>query len=110
MISGVTYIALTRGKPIVELAHTPLKGKGCCYEVNLIEEIESIITKSIKDGLTEDQKRMFIYHIAQVCKNYYFDDLSVRTIRYGRSINEAVNLIEEYIGENEYESSCMDTN
>lgn len=99
MISGVAYTTLTRGKPLVELAYTPLKGKGCCYEPKNISDIEASIKDAIKNGYTNEQKKSFVKHIAQVCKYYFFDDLNIRPIRYGRSIEEAGALLDKLIEE-----------
>ncbi len=99
MISGVAYIALTRGKVLVELAYTPLRGKGCCYEADSINSIEPKIKEALKHGFSKTQKDSFKRHIAQINKYYFFDDLSVRSVRYGRPIEEAVAYIENMIVE-----------
>lgn len=105
MISGVSYITLTRRKPLVELAYTPLKGKGCCYEPKNISDIEASIKDAIKNGYTNEQETAFVRHIAQVSEYYYFDDLSIRPIRYGRSIEEAGALLDKLIEEQKEKQS-----
>ncbi len=97
MVSGVSYISLIRGKPLVELAYTPLKSKGCCYEPDSEADIEFKIKKALKDGYTTEQEKAFIRHVAQVNKYYYFDDLGSRAIRYGRSIEEISTILNTMI-------------
>lgn len=99
MISGVAYIALTRDKPLVQLGHTPLKGKGCCYEPVDVDDIEAKIKEALRYGYTPEQKSAFVKHVAQVNKYYYFDDLAARPIRYGRPIEEASALLDTMIKE-----------
>ena len=97
MVSGVSYISLIRGKPLVELAYTPLKSKGCCYEPDSEADIEFKIKKALKDGYTTEQEKAFIRHVAQVNKYYYFDDLGSRAIRYGGSIEEISTILNTMI-------------
>lgn len=97
MVSGVSYIALIHEKPLVELAYTPLKRKGCCYEAFAIKDIEKKVVEAIRNGYTNEQRRAFIRHVAQANKYYYFDDLSIRPIRYGKTIEEAVLYINSVI-------------
>ena len=99
MISGVSHIALTCDKPLVQLGHTPLKGKGCCYEPVDVGDIEAKIKEALRYGYTPEQKSAFVKHVAQVNKYYYFDDLAARPIRYGRSIGEASALLDTIIKE-----------
>lgn len=106
MISGVSYIALTRGKALVELAYTPLRGKGCCYEAFEQNSIETAIQDAIKHGFTQQQRQAFIKHIAQVNKYYFFDNLGVRPIRYGRPLEEATHFLLQAIKEKTKEDDC----
>lgn len=113
MVSGVSYISLIREKPIVALAYTPLKGKGCCYEPKSKRDIEVQIKMAIKYGISDNQKKLFIKHIAQVNKYYYFDDLGNRPLRYGRPIEEISNFLNVIIKskeEDKNEGGSMDTN
>lgn len=103
LISGVSYIALMRGKPLVELTYTPLKGKECCYEVSSENDIEPMIKEALKNGFTTRQSEAFIKHVAQINKYYFFDDMSARPIRYGRSISDAVTLLQNTIENSDME-------
>lgn len=111
MISGVSYISLIRGKPLVVLAHTPLKNKGCCYEPETKDDIEIQIKEAIRNGYTNEQEAAFIKHVAQVNKYYYFDDLGARPIRYGRSIEEVSDILNTMVGKGvtQDEGSSLDT-
>lgn len=97
LVSGVSYISLIREKPLVELAYTTLKGKGCCYEVESVDDVANKIMQALKEGFTPSQKEAFERHVAQANKYYYYDDLGIRKIRFGRSISCAISYLENYV-------------
>lgn len=84
--SKVDYTTLIYGKPLVQLGHTTLAGKGCAYEVKRINEVESQLEKALKEGMTQEQNRNFELHMVQLLENYLWDDLSAREMRYGLSL------------------------
>lgn len=86
ILSQTNYNALIRYKPVVMLGYSQAKGKGITYEAFSEEIIEETIQEAIKKGFTEEQKKAFLVHIAQVLKYYLFDDLMERGIRYGRKV------------------------
>lgn len=81
--SAVDYKTLIYGKPLVQLGHTTLAGKGCSYEVNNISEVEEQLKAALEQGMTKEQNRNFELHMAQLLENYLWDDLSDRELRYG---------------------------
>ncbi len=106
MVSGLTYVSIVRGKPLVELAYTPLRGKGCSYQAHCLKDVEAKIKEALDMGLSQGQKKAFIKHVAQVNKYYYYDDLCARPVRYGKSIIDAMKIIE---GVDRYEDCSLGT-
>lgn len=95
ILSQVGDIALIREKAVVMLGYTQLRGKGCAYEAYVKDEIEETLIKAVENGYTEEQKKAFVRHVAQVNKYYLYDDLNSRDVRFGRSITECANYIRE---------------
>lgn len=81
--SAVDYKTLIYGRPLVQLGHTMLCGKGCSYEVNEINEIENQLKIAMEKGMTPDQNEKFELHMAQLLEKCLWDDLSEREMRYG---------------------------
>lgn len=84
--SAVNYKVLIYGKPLVQLGHTTLSQKGCCYEIQSIDEIEAQLRNALENGMTEVQNENFEFHMEQLLENYLWDDLSNRALRYGLSL------------------------
>lgn len=84
--SAVNYKALIYGKPLVSLGHTTLQKKGCCYEPENIADIEIQLKLAVDNGMTVEQNENFELHMAQLLENYLWDDLSVRDLRYGLTL------------------------
>jgi sarcosine oxidase delta subunit len=84
--SAVNYKVLIYGKPLVQLGHTTLSQKGCCYEIQSIDEIEAQLRNALENGMTEVQNENFEFHMEQLLENYLWDDLSDRALRYGLSL------------------------
>lgn len=70
ILSTVSYIALIRGKPVVMLGYTQLKGKGCTYEAFDTGEIETKIYEAMHYGYNLEIKKSFIKHTVQMGKYY----------------------------------------
>ena len=83
MASAVNYKVLIYGKPLVQLGHTTLSQKGCCYEIQSVDEIETQLKIALENGTTEEQNENFEFHMEQLLGNYLWDDLSDRELRYG---------------------------
>ena len=68
------------------MGHTTLSQKGCCYEIQSIDEIEAQLRNALENGMTEVQNENFEFHMEQLLENYLWDDLSDRALRYGLSL------------------------
>lgn len=93
ILSQTGYISLIREKPTVMLGYTQLRGKSCTYEAFKKEDIEEQIKEALSSGFTIGQKAAFSVHIAQLIKYYLYDDMLERQVRYGKSVEDAVDFI-----------------
>lgn len=106
ILSQVSYTALIREKAVVMLGYTQLKGKDCCYEGFLREELEAVLKTAIEHGYTGEQKKAFIKHITQMNKYNLFNDLQSKPIEYGKTIEQAVEYIFECDDTLEWYRNC----
>lgn len=81
--SAVDYKVLIYEKPLVQVGHTTLYKKGCSYEVENRNMIESQLRAAMDQGMTKEQNSNFELHMARLLENYLWDDLSDRDLRYG---------------------------
>ncbi len=86
--SAVEYKALMYGKALVQIGTSSLSGQGCTYEIDSIEDVGIKLTDAVNKGMTETQKDNFEIFIAKLLDNYLWDDLSDRSLRYGRTIEK----------------------
>jgi len=86
ILSQSAYIALIRGKPVVMLGFTQLRGKKCTYEAFKKVNIELCIRRALKYGLTKRQKSNFIKHCSQMLNFCLYDDLSDKEVKIGLNI------------------------
>lgn len=93
ILSQVGYQALIRNKPLVMLGYTQLKQKECCYEAFNVDQIEQQIKKAIKYGFTNQQKKNFEKHTAQLLKYYLYNDLNTPDFKLGKSVNKLISNI-----------------
>lgn len=91
--SSVSYTALIRNKPVVMLGYNQLKEKGCCYEAYVLDDIEVMMKKALENQFTDEMKKNFILHIAQLKKYYLYDDLSQKSVPRGKILFESVQEI-----------------
>jgi len=101
--SSVSYTALIREKPALTIGYTQLKSKGCAYEAFSLDAIESTIKEALEQGHTEEQRKAFIKHVAQMNKYYLFDNMinDGRPVRYGKTVEEAMQYLESMIKKEE---------
>jgi hypothetical protein len=93
ILSQVSYLALIHGHPTLLLGRNQLSGKGCVYEVTSFHEIEGVIQQAMQDGITEEKKRIWLRHVAQLCKYYLFSFEKDIDKIIGRSIDDAARFL-----------------
>ena len=108
ILSQVGDVALIREKAVVMLGYTQLRGKGCAYEAYAKNEIEKTLVEAVEKGYTEEQKKAFVRHVAQVNKYYLYDDLNPRKVRFGRSVAECASYIKESTVDNENDTESKE--
>ncbi|MEG0759802.1 MAG: hypothetical protein RR505_15430 [Raoultibacter sp.] len=91
-VSQSSYIALIRGKPCVTIGYNQLRGKGCTWETNQLEQIAPAIRDALREGFTAEQQEAFRVHVTQLLRYALFDDCSERSLRYGQPPKQAVKL------------------
>lgn len=74
VLSQMSYMALTRGKPVVMTGYNQLRDKGCCYEAFRAEDIDSVINSALIYGFTDLMKENWIKHAARLLKYCLYSD------------------------------------
>ena len=95
LMSQVGYEALLHGRSVLMLGRCQLTGKGCAWERGGEESLHSAVSRALDGGYTEDMKQAFRAHVAHVLRDYAYDDLSAREMRYGRQPHEWLSLLAE---------------
>lgn len=85
LMSQVGYEALLHGRNVLMLGRCQLSGKGCAWERQAGESLESAVSRAMTGGYTNDMRESFLHHVAHVTRDYAYDDLSSRELRYGRA-------------------------
>ncbi len=88
VLSQTSYVSLIRQKPALMLGFHQLNRKGCIYETDKRGEIEETIRNALTNGFTEEQRRNFRKHIAQLCKYYLYRDFTNADIDYGKPVSD----------------------
>ena len=88
IVSQVSYISLIRDTSVLMLGYTQLVGKGCCYEAFQEKKLEKQLVKAIERGLTARMKNKFVEHTARLLKYNLYDDMTIRELRFGRSVED----------------------
>ena len=95
LMSQVGYEALLHGRSVLMLGRCQLTGKGCAWERGEGESLQAAVSRALENGYTDDMKQAFRAHVAHVLRDYIYDDLSSREMRYGRQPKEWLHLLEE---------------
>ena len=95
ILSQTSYVSLIRRKPALMLGYHQLNHKGCIYETNEKDKIESKILEALDKGFTDTQKENFKKHIAQLCKYYLYRDFTNHDISYGKNIDDLGSWLNE---------------
>lgn len=101
VVSGVSqsgYVACIRRRPCVTVGYNQLRGKGCTYEAVDGDALRETLRTALKEGCTDRQQKMFRMHTAQLLKYALYDDLGERSLRYGRSPEEAAAWLSREMG------------
>jgi len=105
ILSQVPYLALIHDRPAVLLGCTKLWHKQCTYQPALSvlrryeENIEPAFLEALEKGYTEDQRRRFIKHVAQLCLyNHHAQDPEVEVI-VGRGPHVTAHSLYSFIGQ-----------
>lgn len=85
-VSSCGYIALMKGKPVVETGKNMYTGYGCSYEVEKIEDLEETIKEAIRIGYKESMREAFEHHMALLLKYYLYKGGEKAQYYYGRDI------------------------
>lgn len=86
ILSQSAYIALIRGKPVLMLGYSQLRGKGCTYEAFSKNAVRRSAVAALENGFTDKQQVKFEQHVAQLLKYYLYDDNRSRPLRFGKQI------------------------
>lgn len=103
ILSQVPYLALIHDRPAVLLGCTKLWHKQCTYQPALSvlrryeENIEPSFLEALEKGYTEDQRRRFVKHVAQLCLyNHHAQDPEVERI-VGRGPDVTAHSLHSFI-------------
>ena len=109
IVSQCGYVSLIREKPTVMLGYTQLQGKGCAYEAFRPEDVEVQIKLALEQGYTQEQKRNFQTHVAQMLKYYLFDDLQQEE-GFGQPLEAGIRYVLNRLPEEEKEKNYKQQN
>jgi hypothetical protein len=89
ILSQVGHMALIHDRPSVLLGRNQLSGKGCAYEVGGIDQLGPVLHEALDKGLTEQRRKAWKRHVAQLIRHYVFAlEEPIATI-IGRDVDEA---------------------
>ena len=101
ILSQSAYISLIRKKPVVMLGYTQLKDRDFVYQLDVKNNLESIINKAIINGYGSECYKGFVEHCTRLNKYYLFDDLVERSFSLGRPLKEFKDYIKREMCINE---------
>lgn len=71
-VSQVSYVALLHRKPLAMLGYNQLRGCGCHFQAERLEDVVPSIRAALASGFTEAQREAFTYHVARLLRNYLY--------------------------------------
>lgn len=100
ILSSTAYISLIRERPCVMLGYNQIRGKGCTYEAFSQERVEPVLCDAVEKGYTNEQRKAFIRHVAQMRRYYLYDDgQKAKPYVCGRPIDMLSECFEPYFAE-----------
>ncbi|WP_440408391.1 hypothetical protein [Neorhizobium petrolearium] len=99
ILSQVSYVALTRKKPLVMLGYNQLRGSGCHYQAEELSDILPLIQSAIEDGFIPSQQLAWSSHVARLLRYYLYSfPGNAPSIPLARSSTQLAEAIEGTIG------------
>ena len=102
--SGVSGISLIHGKPSILLGKNGLYNKGATYDLDKKENLGALIVKALGEGFTADMQKMLIEYAARTIKYYSFSFGRDIEKYIGRGVEEAAQLLIDYLHEEKREN------
>ncbi|MEG0759706.1 MAG: hypothetical protein RR505_14935, partial [Raoultibacter sp.] len=93
LMSQVGYEALLHHRNVLMLGRCQLSGKGCAWERRPQEALRAAIERALDGGYTQEMQEHFRCHIAHVIRDYAFDDMTARELRYGQTPEQWLRLL-----------------
>lgn len=97
LFSGVSYLALIHDRPVLMLGINHLYKKGCAYEIESRSQLAEALDRAIRDGFTDDQRRNWRRHVAQLWRHYLFAFEDAVEAMMGRGVDEAARYLIDYV-------------
>lgn len=93
LMSQVGYEALLHHRNVLMLGRCQLSGKGCVWERRPQESLRDAVERAVSGGYTPQMRQSFQCHIAHVIRDYAFDDMTARELRYGQTPAQWLRLL-----------------
>lgn len=98
ILSQVSYVALTRKKPLVMLGYNQLRGSCCHYQAEEISDILPLIQSAIVGGFIPSQQLAWNSHVARLLRHYLYSfPGNAPSIPFARSSTQLAKTIEDTI-------------
>lgn len=102
--SGISGISLIHGKPSILLGKNGLIGKGATYDLDKKENLGGLIEKAIREGFTKDMQQKWLEYAARTIKYYNFSFGTDIEKYIGRGVEDAAQLLIDYLHEEKREN------
>lgn len=98
-VSQVSYVALLHRKPLAMFGYNQLRGSGCCFQANRLEEVVPGVRAVLDSGFTEAQEAAFTRHVARLLRDYLYElDGNTSPLASARPISDLAAAIETRLG------------
>lgn len=72
ILSQGAYVSLIKNVPVLLLGRLQLNSSGAAYTLSDVDDIEISIERALTDRITEQQRKLFLEHVARVLKYYVY--------------------------------------